>query len=271
MTTFAIGVLAVAVLLYAVPTFLLNRVVFQPSRGRWIGLEGLGLQGEEVWLDTEDGVRIHSFFLSTPGATRAILFLHGNAGNAAHRLPNAARLAELDTHVWVLGYRGYGLSEGRPSEAGVYLDARAALAHLVEERGIPLDRVVLFGRSLGGAVAVDLAQDRPLAGVILESTFSSVADVADAVFPIPIGVLLRGRWNSAAKIERVRAPLLFLHGDLDQIIPIELGRRLYDAAPEPKVFEVIPHAGHNTTVELGGRAYFARIRAFLDEVAPCGI
>lgn len=268
MTTFAVGLLGAVVLLYLLPTFMLNRVVFQPSPGRWIGLEGLGLDGEEVWLDSEDGVRIHSFFLPTPGATRAILFLHGNAGNAAHRLPNAAQLAALDAHVLVLDYRGYGLSEGRPSEAGLYLDAQAALGYLVDQRRIPADRIVLFGRSLGGVVAVDLAQDRPLAGVILESTFSSAADVANRVFPLPMGLLVRGRWDSVAKIERVRAPLLFFHGELDQTVPPELGRRLFEAAPEPKAFELIANAGHNTTVELGGRAYFARIRAFLDQVAP---
>ena len=201
-------------------------------------------------------------------ADRALLFLHGNAGNASHRLPNAGELAALGADVLLLDYRGYGLSEGRPSEAGVYADARAALAHLVEERGVPGRRVVLFGRSLGGAVAVDLARDRELAGVILESTFSSGADVARAAFTLPFAALVRDRWNSAAKIGRVRAPLLFFHGEEDDIIPIGLGRALYDAAPEPKEFFPIPRAGHNTTVEMGGRRYFARIADFLNEVAP---
>ena len=246
---------------------LIERVIFQPSPGIDIRPEQLGLEGEEVFLSTEDGVRIHAFQLPSPGATRAILFLHGNAGNASHRLPNAAELVRLGAHVLLLDYRGYGLSEGTPSEAGVFADARAGLAHLLEERGIPERRIVLFGRSLGGAVAVDLAQDRNLAGVILESTFTSAADVARAAFG-PLGGLVRGSFESDAKIARVRAPLLFFHGDRDEIIPFELGRRLYERAPEPKSFETLRGAGHNDTTLVGGQPYFARIGRFLDEVAP---
>jgi pimeloyl-ACP methyl ester carboxylesterase len=253
---------------WMLPRLLLDRVVFQPTPGRWLSLDQLGIRGEEVSLRAEDGVELHAFFLPSPGATRAILFLHGNAGNASHRLPNAALMAGMGAHVLLPDYRGYGLSAGAPSERGSYADARAALAHLVSERAIPESRVILFGRSLGGAVAVDLAQGRELGGVILESTFSSASDVADLVFTRPLGAVLRGRWDSAGKIARVRAPLLFVHGARDQIVPIELGRRLFDVAPEPKAFETLANAGHNTTVELGGRAYLERLAAFVDEVAP---
>ncbi len=260
--------LTLAACIWWLPRLLLDRVVFQPTPGRWLSLEQLGIAGEEVALHTEDGVELHAFFVPSPGATRAILFLHGNAGNASHRLPNAALLAGLGVHVLLPDYRGYGLSSGSPSERGVYADARAALAHLTSERAIPEQRVVLFGRSLGGAVAVDLAQDHELGGVILESTFSSASDVAALAFSPLIGALVRGRWNSAEKIARVRAPLLFIHGEQDRIVPIELGRRLFDVAPEPKAFETLPNAGHNTTVELGGRAYLERLGAFLDSVVP---
>ena len=135
---------------------LVDRVIFHPSPGADLRPAQIGLQGEDVFLETEDGVRIHGFWLPAEGADRALLFFHGNAGNASHRLPNAAALVGLGAHVLLLDYRGYGLSEGRPSEAGVYADARAGLAHLVETRGIEEGRIVVFGRSLGGAVAVDL-------------------------------------------------------------------------------------------------------------------
>ena len=197
-----------------------------------------------------------------------MLFLHGNAGNASHRLPNAALLARLGAQVLLLDYRGYGLSDGSPSEAGVYADARAGLAYIDEVLGIPERRTVLFGRSLGGAVAVDLAQDRDLAGVILESTFTSAAETARVIFGPVIGALAPKSFASLEKIGRVRAPLLFLHGDRDEIVAYELGRRLYDAAPEPKHFETIAGAGHNDTIEVGGRDYVAHIQRFLDEVAP---
>jgi fermentation-respiration switch protein FrsA (DUF1100 family) len=252
----------------AVWSQLLDRVIFQPSRGVDLRPRQVGIPGEEVSLRAEDGVGLHAFFLPSAGATRALLFLHGNAGNASHRLPNAAELVQLGVHVLLLDYRGYGLSEGKPTEDGVYADARAGLAHLTETRGIPEQRIVLFGRSIGSAVAIDLAQDRPLAGLILESTFPSAADVARSVLG-PLGAwLARGRFESDRKIARVRCPLLFFHGDRDRVIDFELGRRLFEAAPEPKSFEVIPGAGHNDTTRVGGRAYFTRIRRFLDEVAP---
>ena len=266
-----VGTLAVAGGIFlALLSPLAERMIFQPSPGIDIEPEQLGLDAESLFLETEDGVRVHAFYVpGEPSRTepRALLFLHGNAGNASHRLPNAALLAELGVDVLLLDYRGYGLSEGRPSEAGVYTDARAALAHLVDARGIPERRIVLFGRSLGGAVAVELAQERSLAGVVLESAFTSVEDMARRMVG-PLASLVGGGFPSIERITRLRAPLLFFHGDRDDIVPIELGRALFAAAPEPKRFEVIAGAGHNDTVQVGGRAYLARIGAFLDEVAP---
>lgn len=247
---------------------LIDSLVFQPTPGVDLTPSQLGIQGEETYLETEDGIRIHAFYLPSQGATRALLFFHGNAGNASHRLPNAAELARLGVHVLLLDYRGYGASQGSPSEAGAYRDARAGLRHLTEDRGIPERRIILFGRSLGGAVAVDLAAGRDLAGVILESTFPSIRAVTQRLVGSFLAGLTAGKFDSIGKIERIRAPLLFFHGDRDEIIDFELGRRLFEAAPEPKTFETIVGAGHNNTVEVGGRPYFARIARFLDEVAP---
>ena len=246
---------------------LVDGMVFQPSPGVDLRPEQVGLRGEDVFLDTDDGVRIHAFWLPVEGATRALLFLHGNAGNASHRLPNAAELVALGTSVLLLDYRGYGLSEGRASESGVYADARAGLSHLTSERGVAEGRVVVFGRSIGGAVAVDLVQDRAVAGLILESAFPSLSSMARSLLPFA-APLVRGRFDSATKISRLRAPLLFFHGDRDEIVPYGLGQRLFEAAPEPKVFETIEGAGHNDTTLVGGRPYFERIGRFLDEVAP---
>jgi len=247
---------------------LVESMIFYPTKGVAITPEQLGVSGEEVFFTTEDGVRIHAFYLPAPGARRALLFLHGNAGNASHRLPNAADLVQLECSVLVIDYRGYGLSEGRATEAGVYADARAGLGHLVEQRGFPESRVIVFGRSLGGAVAVDLAQERKLAGVILESTFPSIADVvADGLGGAWLGALAGRRFDSASKIGRIRAPLLYFHGDRDEVIRYELGRRLFDVAPEPKAFETIHGAGHNDLTQVGGRPYFERIRKFLDEIS----
>jgi pimeloyl-ACP methyl ester carboxylesterase len=255
---------------FSMPSFsLVDRLVFHPTPGVDLSPDALGVRGEEVFLRTEDDVRIHGFLLPDDGATRALLFLHGNAGNASHRLPNAALLARLGVTVLLLDYRGYGRSEGRPTEQGVYADARAGLAHLVETLGFPEERVLLFGRSLGGAVAVDLARERRLAGVVLESTFTSLADLSRHLLGFGAAApLLRGRFDSSAKIAELRGPLLVLHGDHDQIVPFALGRKLFEAAPEPKWFTAISGAGHNDTVQVGGKPYLERIAAFLDEAAP---
>ena len=263
-------VLFVLLLIYFMLSGFIDRIVFQPSPGIDLRISDLGVEGEEVHLDSE-GVNIHGFYLPTARPrenARAILFLHGNAGNASHRLPNAVELAQLGADVLLIDYRGYGISEGAPTESGVYADARAGLAHLIEERGVPERRIVLFGRSLGSAVAVDLARERVLAGVILESAFTSIADVARGMVGAPLAYLVRGRFDSANKIEQIRSPLLFFHGDRDRIVDYALGWRLFELAPEPKQFETISGAGHNDTVEVGKRPYFSRIARFLDEVAP---
>ena len=246
---------------------LLDRLIFHPRRGVDVALQQHATDGQEVFLDTEDGVRIHAFLIPSAGASRALLFLHGNSGNASLRLPNAAALASLGTEVLLLDYRGYGLSEGKPTEPGVYADARAGLRHLIDERGFPEERVVVFGRSLGGAMAVDLAQDRPLAGLIVESTFTSIPDMARTILP-PAAPLVPNRFDSLGKIDRLRAPLLAFHGDRDEVVPYALGRELFEAAPEPKAFETLVGAGHNDTTLIGGAPYFERIRRFLDQVAP---
>ncbi len=259
---------SVAAVLLIVIDWLVGKMLFYPEPGSALRLDGSPVPIEEVYLRTRDGVRVHAYYLPSPGSSRALLFLHGNAGNASHRLPNALLLQRTRTNVLVLDYRGYGRSEGTPHEAGLYEDARAGLAHLLEERGFSADRIVLFGRSLGGAVAVDLAQDRDLGGMILESTFASLSGVASWHMGGLAGWLVRGRFDSQRKIPRTRSPLLFFHGDRDDIIPYEQGSLLYEAAPSPKAFETLHGAGHNDTVMVGGRPYIDRIERFLEEVTP---
>ncbi len=259
--------LAAGAAMLALPAVLfvafLDRLIFLPSPGVDVAPDRMGVSVEEVWLTTEDDVRIHAFWLPREDAEPALLFLHGNAGNASQRLPNAVALQRLGANVLLLDYRGYGRSEGTPSEAGVYADARAGLAWLAA-RGFADERIFVFGRSLGGGVAVQVARDRELGGVILESTFASISDLVNRIFAVPLGVLMSGRFASDRAIPSLRAPVLFFHGDRDRTVPIESGRRLFELAPEPKRFEVLRGAGHNDTVPVGGRAYFEQIRAFLE-------
>jgi len=248
--------------------YIVDYLLFYPTVGVDYTPDELGIRADSFHLATEDSVRVHAFYLPARGADRALLFLHGNAGNASHRLPNAELLASMGVAVLLLDYRGYGLSDGTPSAPGLQADARAGLAHLVEERGFPLERIVIFGRSLGGAVAIELARGRPLAGIIVESTFSSLRDmVARFIGPFAELISMR-RFDSIAHVHELRAPLLALHGDEDEVVPYDLGLRLFEAAPEPKAFETLEGARHNDTVQRGGKRYLERIEHFLDQVAP---
>ncbi len=270
MALYIVALLAVGLLLFAGRNRVVDGVVFQPSGGIDMHPSDIGASGDEVYLEASDGIRIHGFHLTSPGTDRALLFLHGNAGNASHRIPNAAMLARLGIDVLVLDYRGYGMSEGSPSEQGAYTDARAGLDYLEKQKGFRENRILLFGRSMGGGVAVHLAEDRELAGVILESTFTSITDVGRSLLGGLAPLIMGERFPSHDKIGGLRVPLLQFHGDRDEIVPFELGERLFAMAPEPKTFEVIEGAGHNDTIQVGGAAYFARIGKFINEVAPSG-
>lgn len=196
-----------------------------------------------------------------------MLWSHGNAGNIVHRLENLRELYEHGLTAFIYDYRGYGRSDGVPSEQGLYLDAMAAYDHLANERKIPVGRIVDFGRSLGASVAGDLARRRPVAGLILETPFPSVEAVARRVFHgLPAHLLLKSRFDLVARLREIHLPLLVLHGDRDTVIPFDLGRAVYEAANEPKEFVVIPGADHNNTYLIGGETYFQRLLGFIYRV-----
>ncbi|QDT92963.1 alpha/beta hydrolase [Gimesia algae] len=202
---------------------------------------------EDAWFETEDGTRLHGWFLGHPKPRAVALFCHGNAGNIVSRGETLKILQERHgLAIMTFDYRGYGKSEGKPSERGILQDARAARAWLASRAGVEETEIVLMGRSLGGAVAVDLAAQDGARGLVLASTFSSLPDAAAHHMPwIFPSLNMTQRLNSAGKIGNYSGPLLQSHGDKDLLIPIELGRKLFDAAGGPKQFIVIPGAGHN--------------------------
>lgn len=227
---------------------------------------------EVCTFNTADGLTLHGWFahalveddISEENPPYTILFCHGNAGNITHRLENVLLLAQLGLNVCIFDYRGYGKSEGRPNEQGVYNDAVAAYDYLLSREDVAKDKIVVFGRSLGGAVAVELATRKPCYKLILESTFSSVKDMTKTMFgALPVHYLVHTKFDSLSKIKRIQIPLLYIHGTDDAIVPFELGSRLFDAANEPKAFYAIQGADHNDTYEVGGREYFERIAQFI--------
>ena len=227
-----------------------------------------GLQSElgakDVWLLTSDGVRLHAWWVMVPQASLVTLYLHGNAGNISHRFMPIREITAAGSSVLMLDYRGYGRSEGSPSEHGLYADADAAYRYLLDH-GYSARHIVLQGESLGTPAAVDLAARKECAGVVLEAAFTSGRDVANTVLPV-IGPLLFRGFDSKSKIATIRAPLLFFHGDRDEIIPLKLDRRLFEAAPEPKYFIEIPGAGHNDLVETAGSSYRERLHEFYGQL-----
>lgn len=222
-----------------------------------------GLAFEDVDLTTSDGLRLHGWFIPGPDpAAPVVLFCHGNAGNISHRLDNLKRLHQAGLASLIFDYRGYGRSQGRPSEAGLYLDAEAAYGWAKARAEAGGARLILFGRSLGGVAAVHLAERFPCAGAILESTFTHLGDMAVVHFPFIPARALKDRFSSLSRIGRVSAPLLFFHGDRDRIVPLRLGQQLFEAAPEPKEFVLLEGADHNDTYLKAGPPYFAKFAAF---------
>ncbi|MBA7676701.1 hypothetical protein ES703_84945 [subsurface metagenome] len=224
---------------------------------------GWGLPFEDVYFPTADGVMLHGWFV--PGQQGiTLLWCHGNAGNISYRLDNLKLLHDkLALNIFIFDYRGYGRSQGKPSEEGTYRDAEAALAYLRTRQDIDQDAIVFFGRSLGGAIAVDLASKYQCLGLILESTFASMVGWMSRSFPDITPDTLPIKYDSLSKIKRVTAPLLMLHGDCDEVVPFESGRELYEAANEPKEFYTIKQAGHNDTYIVGGEGYMAALQGFI--------
>lgn len=260
--------LAVILLLLAMrfPDYLVNILAFHPHRGTTPAVALEDPHTREVNIVTTDGVRLQALHRRHPSAERLVLFFHGNAGNIYGRLPDMLQLSDVTaSDVLLLSYRGYGESEGSPSESGVYRDAEAALRYALNELGYPENRIFVLGRSLGSAVAIDLAQNRDFAGLILVSPFTSGRDMATQ---IGLGWLswVTGRpFDSITKTSNIRSPALFIHGDADTLIPIQLGRRLYDAYPsDRKEFKVVPGAGHNDITAVAGPEYWEWMRGFME-------
>jgi fermentation-respiration switch protein FrsA (DUF1100 family) len=219
-----------------------------------------GLRADDFAVETDVGLR---GWWIRGGGRFVLVWFDGNAGNISHRLENARVLVDrFGVDLVQVDYRGYGLSEGTPDEAGFYRDG-LAVYDAVAARGLPGARIVAFGRSIGAAVALDIAVQRPVAGVILETPFLSVAEMAREHYPFIPSRLLRTRFDSLNRIARLRAPVLILHGDEDEIVPIAHGRQLFDRASHPKQFFTIPGASHNDTWLVGGEPYWQAWERFL--------
>jgi uncharacterized protein len=244
--------------------------IYHPDRPIPATPEAAGLPYEDVYYKTVDGVRLNGWFVPSSGSTEVLIWFHGNAGNIGHRVENLRRMHdELGVSVFIFDYREYGRSEGSVSEEGTYEDARASLEYLKSRTGLSSERIIYFGRSLGSAVAVELALEAPPRALILESPMTSIRDMARAVLPyLPTGFLIQTEYDSLSKIGKIHRPVLILHGDGDDVVPFEQGRRLFERANEPKTFYTIPGASHNNTYLVGGKPYWEAWKKFLNGLPP---
>ena len=240
---------------------LLNALLYFPSAAIIETPEAAGLEHRELDLPTDDGERLGAWWIgAATDSLGHLLLCHGNAGNIGDRVLHAALLTTAGFDVLLFDYRGYGRSSGRPGEEGTYRDARAALAGLLEQPEVDPARVFYLGESLGAAVALDLALEHPPAGLVLLSAFTGVRELGRLHYPFVPAALIPDAYPSARRIHALRAPLLVLHGERDDIVPVAQGRALFDAAPKPKRMRVFPGVGHNDLVPSAG-AEFARVIA----------
>ncbi len=263
--------LSITALLYASLLVLLyfaqGFVVFPAGRNVWTSPEAMNWDFEEVRLPV-GAYETFGWFIPAPHARGVLLFSHGNAGAIADRMESIGIFRELGFDVLVYDYGGYGYSTGSPSEARCYADAMAMWDFLVRQRGIAPERILLFGRSLGGGVACDLASKVNPGAVILESTFISTVRMGKELYPfLPIGLLLRHRFESDMKINRITAPVLVVHSRNDEIVPFAHGEKLYELARPPKTFLEI-EGGHNEGFLLSGSKYVDGLRRFVEPLFP---
>ncbi len=243
--------------------------VYQPARALRLSAATLGRLFEEVTFTTRDGARLHGWFFpaapDSPLRHLAVLHAHGNAGNISHRLDVADALLASGVNVLLFDYRGYGRSSGRPSEEGTYRDAEAAHAWLVA-RGFAATHLIAFGESLGGAVVAELALRAPLAGLVLQSTFTSIPDLGAELFPfLPVRWLARCRYDTLAKLPRVRVPVLILHSREDTLVRFAHAERNFAAANPPK--RLVELAGdHNDFLDVGRELFHKGIASWLREL-----
>lgn len=240
-----------------------NFFVFFPRSSHDSAPDDLGLTYRDVFIETGEGARLHGWFFPLGKKGPVYLFCHGNAGNISHRLENVRLLLDRGLQVFIFDYRGYGRSTGWPSEAGIYRDGLAAYDYLVQQAGIPPDDIIAFGRSLGAAVALEVALQREVRSLIMESAFTSTRDMAKTMplFGL-LAPLFPAHYNNLGKISGIRVPKLLIHGRDDEIVPYTMLERLFASASAPKYLYAIDGAGHNDTYTVGGQRYFDNLEEF---------
>lgn len=261
LTAVILGYLTICVI-----AFLLQKsMIYFPSRDILETPRDAGMSYEDIVLVSRDGVQISAWFIPSPKSTATLLFCHGNAGNLSHRIDSIRIFHNMGLDVLIFDYRGYGGSKGSPDEKGTYLDAEAAWNYLVEEKKISRKKIVLFGRSLGSAVAAEIAFRHGGGLLIAESAFTSIPDLGASLYPfLPVRLIARYSYDTLGKVGSIGIPKLFIHSPEDEIIPYDHGLSLFEHASEPKKFLRI-RGGHNEGFLISEGSYINGIKEFIEE------
>ncbi|MSR64989.1 MAG: alpha/beta hydrolase [Verrucomicrobiae bacterium] len=245
-----------------------KRMIYFPTRSLDWTPEQSGMPFEDLRLHCTDGVTIHGWFIPAEGPRATILFFHGNAGNISHRSDKLQIFHDLKLNVCIIDYHGFGQSEGEPGEKETYLDADVAYGWLTQQKKIAPKQIIVWGESLGGGIATHLAARSEVGGLVLESTYTTLPDVGRAAFPfLPTKLIMATQYDSIGRIKRIHVPLLSLHSPSDEVIPYRLGKRLFDAANEPKTF-VDLKGDHNGGFLISGKKFANAIGEFLERYFP---
>lgn len=242
--------------------YLEQRSIFFPMKQIEITPRAVDLNYQEISFKNKDGLWLNSWFIPLPETKKTILFFHGNAGNISHRLEKITFWHNLGFNVFIFDYRGYGKSEGKPNEEGFYQDARAAYDYLLNQKKLSEKEIVLFGESLGAGVAIDLATKVNPSAIIVESTFSSVVDMAKLIYPFLPSFIIKSRFDSFSKVKEIKIPKLFIHSLNDEIVPFKLGQKLFISASQPKDFLEI-RGRHNSAFTESEGIIENKIKDFL--------
>jgi fermentation-respiration switch protein FrsA (DUF1100 family) len=255
------------VLLVAFFSIFQSRLIYFPHREIDITPDEIGLSYKDVYFETADRVKLSGWFIPVENSRGVILLCHGNAGNISHRLDSIQKFHRLRLSTFIFDYRGYGKSDGKPTEQGTYLDAEAAWSYLVMEEKVSPNDIIVLGRSIGGAVAGWLAQNHTVKAIILESTFTSIRDLGAELYPyLPVRLLSRFDYNAAQYISKVNCPVLIIHSRDDEIVPFTHGQQLFEAAVEHKDFLEIKGT-HNEGFIIDAAQYENGLDSFIRKCA----
>jgi uncharacterized protein len=252
-------------IIVAVTYFIQDSMLYFPEKEIWHTPKNINLEYSEIYFETEDGITISGWYIPAKNEKGVLLFCHGNAGNISHRLDSIKIFHNLSLSVLIFDYRGYGKSNGKPSEKGTYLDAEAAWNYLVNVKQKPPEEIILFGRSLGGAVAAEIALMKNPAGLIIESSFTSVPELGSKLYPwLPVKLISKFSYSTIHKVGFIKCHKLIIHSPDDEMISFEHGKSLFENASPPKEFLII-RGGHNEGFLTSGNIYGEGLKKFIEK------